>query len=333
MWESSGGEITVVPDSRYVHGLNPILLEVWGVTFWYYGLAYALGFLGSHLWVLWRRGGLGLPVREVWNLSILIAISGLIGGRVFDIVVYEWDYFTSQPSAILTIWRGGMASHGVILGAVLGISLFCCLHGRNFLRIADELVIPAAMFLGLGRIGNHINGEIYGYVTDVWWAVRFPYADGFRHPVALYDGMKNFLMIPLLLLVKRTTQPGEGRLLAHFVFWYGFLRLLVDYFRDYGSEFLGVGTGQYYNLLMAAAGFGMIVWLSRTSPKSSQDAQGLRESLQSLPSVSGDEIRSSIDAGLWLRAAILAALLFLCLTISSGWSQEGLRHLAARGGA
>jgi phosphatidylglycerol:prolipoprotein diacylglycerol transferase len=112
--------------------------------------------------------------------------------------------------------------------------------------------------VGVGRIGNFIDGQILGAVTDVWWAVKFPYAEGFRHPVTLYDSLKNFLMIPFLLAVRRASPPGRGMLLAHFVFWYGFGRFFVDLFREYPTTFFGVGTGQYFNSIMALSGLMLI---------------------------------------------------------------------------
>ena len=119
---------------------------------------------------------------------------------------------------MLRFWNGGMASHGVILGALAGILFFCLVYKRNVFVIADELVIPAALFLALGQIGNHINGEVYGYSTSVWWAIKFPYAEGFRHPVALYDGIKNLLLIPILFSVRRRVVAGTGYALGPFYF-------------------------------------------------------------------------------------------------------------------
>ncbi len=312
----------------FILNIDPVFVDVWGVKLWYYGLAYALGFFGMFLWVMLRRRSLGLSARQVWDLSIIFSMSSLIGGRAFEIFVYEWDLFRPDPLESLAFWHGGMASHGVILGALCGVLLFCLINRKKFLLIADDIVIPAALFLALGRIGNHINGEVYGYVTGVWWAVKFPYAEGFRHPVALYEAFKNLLLIPILIAVGRNSVPGQGRLLGNFIFWYGLLRIIVDYYRDYGSLFYGIGTGQLYNALMAIIGFLLIVRSARKDTKKTTDLNTLRFA----PAALIAKLPSGMNASICFRAILFFAILLFCLTIPSGWSQQWLHGLIARSG-
>ena len=120
-------------------------------------------------------------------------------------------------------------------------------------------MIPGAFLLGIGRIGNFIDGAIVGSVTQVGWAVQFPYAEGFRHPVVLYDGAKNILLVPYLLWVRRTN-PTPGATAARFVFWYAFPRIFIDLFRDYPTHRLALGTGQTLNIVMMIVG---VVLLAR----------------------------------------------------------------------
>jgi phosphatidylglycerol:prolipoprotein diacylglycerol transferase len=312
----------------FVLNIDPALLDIGGIKLWYYGLAYALGFLGIFVWLMRRRLTMGLPVNEVWSLSIIFAISSLIGGRVFEILVYEWDIYKVDPLEMLRFWHGGMASHGVILGALAGMLFFCFVYKRNVFVIADELVIPAAFFLALVKIGNHINGEVYGYSTGVWWAIKFPYAEGFRHPVALYEGIKNLLLIPILLSVRRRIIAIPGTLLAHFIFWYGFLRLFVDYFRDCGPELFGIGIGQYYNLLMAAVGLLLISHFSRRRYNRKTDLNTLRF----VPTAILSKIPSQMNTANYCKAIIFILLLLFSMTIPSGWSQEWLRQLIVNKG-
>ena len=312
----------------FVLNIDPVLLDIGGIKLWYYGLAYALGFFGIFLWLMKRRLTIGLPVNEVWDLSIIFAVSSLIGGRVFEIFVYEWDIFRMDPLEAFRFWHGGMASHGVILGALAGMFFFCLVYKRNVFVIADELVIPAALFLALGRIGTHINGEVYGYSTGVWWAVKFPYAEGFRHPVALYDGIKNLLLIPILLSVRRNVVAMPGMLMAHFIFWYGFLRLFVDYFRDYGPELFGISTGQYYNLLMVAVGLLIIRRFSRRRYNRKTDLNTLRF----VPAAILSKIPSQMNTANYCKAIIFIVLLLFSMVIPSGWSQEWLSQLIIKNG-
>lgn len=316
------------PTVHFVHRINPLLGELFGITLWYYGLTYSLGFLGIYLWFKRAQRRLGWTDRDVLDLSILVALGVLLGGRAFEIAFYEWSYYTQHPSQVFSYWRGGMATHGILLGGIVAIWLFSRLRGKSFLEIADEMVIPGAFLMGLGRIGNFIDGQIVGSVTDVWWAVKFPNADGFRHPVTLYDSLKNFMMIPLLLLVRRYASSGRGMLLAHFVFWYGFGRFFVDYFREYPTEVLGIGTGQYFNLLMAVVGLGLMMWFGNTrrgstavEPEGGKHAEPLRPD-----KATTRRRRRGFTSGLWLRRMVLTALLLFPLVIPTDWTQGNAKQ-------
>lgn len=306
----------MTPAPHFVHRIDPILVDLGGIRLWYYGLAYAVGFLGAHLWLRARRDRLGWRPEEVYDFSIFLAISILLVGHAFEIVFYEWAYYSRHPWQTLNYWNGGMSTHGVLLGAALGTWAFCRLRGRGFLALADELAIPAAFFMGVGRLGNFINGENYGPIAEVWWAVKFPYAEGFRHPVDLYDALKNFGVLCILLAVRKAGARARGMLLAHFVFWYGFLRLAIDLFREYGADFLGIGRGQYFNLAMALTGLALMLWSARRShgPRSAEVGMG------ALP------LRSP---RLWGRKAAFVSILLFSLTIPSGWSQGWLAELKA----
>ncbi len=302
----------------FVHRIDPVLSDLGGIRLWYYGLAYATGFLGIHLWLQWRRESLGWRREEVYECSLCLALCALAVGHAFEVLVYEWSYYRDHPVDLLNYWRGGMATHGVLMGATLGTWLFCRWRGRGFLAVADELVVPGAFFMAVGRIGNFINGENYGPVTEVWWAVKFPYADGFRHPVDIYDALKNLMIVPILLLVRMTSPGRRGLLLAHFVFWYGFLRLLIDLFRDYGAHFLGIGRGQYFNLAMAMAGLALMLWFALAGRR------------PRLPDPRPSDPRVHGAARLWQKRVAFATVLLFSLTIPSGWSQGWLEQLKGR---
>jgi phosphatidylglycerol:prolipoprotein diacylglycerol transferase len=302
---------------------------------YYYGLAYAIGFLGIHIWVRMRRRALGWSLPEVYDFCILFSLGVLLLGRVFAVVVYHWDYYSGHPDEVLSYWRGGMATHGVLLGGVSAMLLFCQLRGKSFLRLADEVVIPAAFFLALGRIGNFINGQISGTITNVWWAVKFPNVDGFRHPVTLYESLKNLILIPILLIVRRLSSPGRGMMAAHFILWYGFLRIFADIYRDHGAQLFGIGRNQYFNALMAVLGLVLIGIFARRTER-----QGAEYSPQ--PSATRDgrpgNPLSSLSSGesvpaFWLRRIAFAIILLFCLVVRSAWTPEVLEKRRAEGRA
>lgn len=319
------------PTAHLVHRINPLLGEVLGLKLWYYGLSYSLGFLGVYLWFKRAQRRLGWTDRDILDLSILVALGVLLGGRALEIAFYEWSYYTQHPSQVFSYWRGGMASHGILLGGIVAIWLFSRLRGKSFLVVADEVVIPAAFLMGVGRIGNFIDGQIVGSVTDVWWAVKFPNADGFRHPVTLYDSLKNFMIIPLLLLVRRGASPGRGMLLAHFVFWYGFGRLFVDYFREYPTEVLGIGTGQYFNLLMAVVGLSLMMWFGETRQGSTVAESEAGEHQEPLRPDKGSARpgQRGFRSGLWSRRVLFIALLLFPLVIPTDWTQGNAKQTDA----
>lgn len=171
--------------------------------------------------------------------------------------------------------------------------------------------------MGIGRLGNFIDGQIVGAVTDVWWAVKFPDADGFRHPVVLYDGAKNLLLIPCLLHVRRTN-PTPGAVAARFIFCYAFPRFFIDLFRDYPTHRLALGTGQTLNIVMALVGAALLYRsrlrrLGRLSQTTVSSSEGSR--LDGAPHL--------------LQRLAFASILLFCLTIPSNWTQD----VAARYGA
>jgi phosphatidylglycerol:prolipoprotein diacylglycerol transferase len=203
----------------------------------------------------------------------------------------------------------------LLLGAAVGLAGFTYQSRKQFLHLADALVIPGAFLMGMGRIGNFIDGQIVGAVTDLPWGVLFPDAERVRHPVVLYDGAKNLLLIPYLLWVRKTnSRPGATA--ARFVFWYAFPRIFIDLFRDYPTHRFALGTGQTLNIVMALLGLALIVRSRRKSSHAS--------TADTLPT------QAERRPALWQRFAF-AALLAFCLLIPSNWTQDvparyGKRH-------
>lgn len=305
----------------FIHTIEPVLLSIRGVNCYYYGLAYALGFLGVWGWLRWRRDTLCWSVGDVYDFSILFSLAVLLGGRLFAVFVYHWGYYRVHLLETLSYWQGGMASHGVLLGGIGAIWIFSAHRRCRFFRIADELAIPAAFLLALGRLGNFINGEIVGTPTDLWWGVKFPEVEGFRHPVTLYESLKNLLLIPILLTVQRRWRPGTGGITAHFVLWYGLLRIPCDCFRDHGAELFGIGRNQYFNAGMTAFGFALLVYL-RKRPR---PFDALRE-----PALGAAKPTGEPRWSLFSRGVLLAMIVLFSLVIRSAWTPQVLEEKRAR---
>ncbi|HUS12437.1 MAG TPA: prolipoprotein diacylglyceryl transferase [Pyrinomonadaceae bacterium] len=304
----------------FIHRIDPVFGEFAGFYLWFYGLSYSLGFLSIFLWFKRVRRQFGLTIDDIYSLTIYLAVGVLVGGRLIEVFFYEWPYYQAHLWQIPAVWLGGMSTHGVLLGVVVTTGLFCRFHGKSLLLIADQLVIPGSYLMGMGRIGNFIDGQIVGSITNICWAVQFPDAPGFRHPVVLYDGAKNFFILGLLLLLRRF-KPAPGILTAHFIFWYGFLRIFVDLFREYPTNLFGIATGQAFNIFMAALGALLLFRFSR---------KGAAKAYKVLKTLSVSE--SSTDwRRLWLKRIVFASLLLFSLTLPSDWTQDiparyGKRH-------
>jgi len=246
-----------------VYNFNLEIGRIFGVPIYWYGAVYTVGFLGVFLWFAARCKRLGWSVADALELAILMAAGILIFGRAFDILVYELDFYRQAPWTALDWWRGGMASHGVMLGGLVGLLLFCRWRRKPIIVTADELSVRAAFVMGIGRIGSFIEGGVIGSLTTMPWGVIYPNVAGPRHPVALYDGVKNFLLIPILLVVLKRFPPGRGIAIGTAIFLYAALRFGVDEFRDYEGGWLGIGQGQYFNLATAALGLVILIWAWR----------------------------------------------------------------------
>jgi len=308
----------------FVHNIDPIFGRIGGLYFWWYGLSYSLGFLGALLWIRRNRFKLAMSGKEVYDLAIFLAAGVIIGGRIVEVFFYEWDYYGDHIWHIPAVWLGGMSTHGIILGAIIGMILFSRLRHRSFFETSDMLVIAGAYIMGVGRIGNFIDGQIVGSLTDAWWGVQFPDLEGYRHPVVLYDGIKNLLLVPFLLLIRRTNPP-RGVLTAHFILWYGFLRIFVDFFREYRTDFLGFPPGQEFNIFMTLVGTFLIFWFYRNKKRISENTVYLQPIKREYKD--NDEIKN----GLWMRRVVFVFFVILPVIIPSDWTQDipsryGERH-------
>lgn len=237
----------------FVHNIDPIIFSISGVHFWWYGLSFTLGFLNAHLFLRRNRKSVGLSLPAVYDLTLFLAIGILIGGRSLVVINNEWAFYREHLLLIPSIWVGGFATHGLIFGGAAGVLIFCLLYRAPLRRLLDLLAISASIILGFGRIGNFIDGQIFGSLTDAPWGVKFPNVEGFRHPVVLYDGLKNFLLAPLLLGVRSRGVP-PGRIAVLFVLLYALLRIPIDLLREYPISMWGLPTGQTLNLIMVFVG-------------------------------------------------------------------------------
>ncbi|MHA1189303.1 MAG: prolipoprotein diacylglyceryl transferase [Alphaproteobacteria bacterium] len=290
------------------HDFNLTFAHIFGLPLYWYGAVYTIGFLGILGWFWSRRQAMGWSPANVFDYVIFISAGILIGGRAFDIAVYELDYYRVHPLHAFDWWRGGLATHGVLLGAAAGTAIFCKLRGKSFLATIDQAVVPAAFLFAIGRVGNFLEGGVIGSATTLPWGVLYPDLDSARHPVALYESAKNFAIIPILIWVLARYPAGRGVATGAFIFLYAALRFMVDLFRDYESAWLGLGKGQFFNLAMALIGLAIaVVCLRRNQPA---------------PPKNDSPVRTA-PIGL-LRIAIIAFLCLYPLGIPTSWTRVNI---------
>lgn len=238
--------------------INPAIIKLGTFEIRWYGLMYVLGFLiaGQIFKKLCRSGFMRFPEKEVDNYITYLLIGMLIGARFAFVFIYNWDSYSSNPMDIFAVWKGGLSFHGAVVGLVAATYLFARKHGAPFFSISDSLALAAGPGLFLGRMGNFINGELWGRVTDVPWAMIFPEGGPFpRHPSQLYEGILEGIILGLILWLIKSKVKIHGIISASFILGYGVFRFCIEYFREPDSQLgyffsLGWTMGQILCLIM-----------------------------------------------------------------------------------
>lgn len=254
--------------------IDPILLNLGPIHVRWYGLMYVLGFIASYTLVRkqiseFSYKALGLHFE---NLNMVLILSVIIGGRLGYVFFYNAPYYFRHPFEILATWNGGMSFHGACITLFLSGFWYCKKKGIDFWKAADIYVATVPIGLGLGRIGNFINQELYGRVTDSPLGIVFPNGGPLpRHPSQLYEALLEGLVLFLILwtLRKKPWQQSKywphGSISALFLVCYGIFRIIVENFRQpdqqIGFIYQSVTMGQLLSGTMITAG--TIVWLLR----------------------------------------------------------------------
>ena len=244
----------------FYHNINPILLKLGPFEIRYYGLFFVLGFVITYFMLIYlaKKRQLPLTKDDISDFLLYEIIGIILGARIIYVLVYNLKFYIINPLHILAIWQGGLSFHGGLIGAVIAGFIFCRKKKINFYELADIVVIPLALGLALGRIGNFTNGELYGRITNVSWAFKFPNVEGFRHPSQIYASLKNLFIFIVLWNAKNIKLP-RGFLFWLFVTLYSFLRFVVEFFREpdiqLGFFFGWLSMGQLLSIIMFTIGF------------------------------------------------------------------------------
>jgi phosphatidylglycerol:prolipoprotein diacylglycerol transferase len=251
--------------------LNPILVKLGPIRISWYGMMYFLGFIFSYLLVRYqvkKKKDFGISLEEVEGLYFYLILGLIIGARLGYVLFYDFPVYRSHPLEIFAVWHGGMSFHGGLIGVLMAILYFCRKKKKSFWKLSDLLVVTAPIGLGLGRIGNFINGELYGRVTQVPWGMIFPRGGPLpRHPSQLYESALEGGLLFLILWRVKDRKHADGTLSALFLLLYGVFRFVIEFFREPDVQLgfvLGpFSMGQVLCAVMIAAGSFLMIYLKR----------------------------------------------------------------------
>ena len=263
--------------------IDPVALHIGPLSVRWYGIMYLLGFSASYLLV---RHQINHPVRKeegtratipegfLDNLYASIIIGLLIGARLGYVIFYGWDIVRNDPLEVLAVWHGGMSFHGGLIGGIVAGVWRCRRTGVDPWHTADLIVVTAPIGLGLGRLGNFINGELFGRITDVPWAMVFPTGGPLpRHPSQLYELLLEGVLLFLILWLIRPFVKRDGIVTAVFLLCYGSFRIIAEFFREPDPQLGFIAgpftMGQILSAAMLLAGI-IVVVIAVRRPASSR---------------------------------------------------------------
>ncbi|MDK2848489.1 MAG: phosphatidylglycerol---prolipoprotein diacylglyceryl transferase [Desulfuromonadales bacterium] len=218
----------------YPH-IDPVIFRIGPLSVRWYGLMYLLGFLVAYFLIryLARLRRLEITSDQVADLLFYCVIGVIVGGRLGYVLFYDPIFYFKHPLLIFAVWQGGMSFHGGLLGVVVAVLLWCRRTGTNILMTGDILVTAASVGLGLGRIGNFINGELWGRTTRLPWGMVFPGGGPVpRHPSQLYEAFLEGIVLFCLLMFLHFRRVATGIPFFAFLAGYGCFRFLIELVRE-----------------------------------------------------------------------------------------------------
>ena len=253
--------------------IDPVAVDLGVIQIHWYGLMYLVGFGAA--WLLGRRRARRpdspLKPEQIADVVFYGALGAVLGGRLGYILFYNFGDYLAHPLNILKVWEGGMSFHGGLLGVIVALALYARKLKLSLLRLGDFVAPLAPLGLCAGRIGNFINGELWGRVTDGPWGMVFPSGGPLpRHPSQLYEAVLEGLVLFIILWIytakPRPTMAASGVFLAG----YGVFRFIVEFAREPDAHlgliaFNWLTMGQLLSAPMIVIGVIMVIWAYRNN--------------------------------------------------------------------
>ncbi len=271
---------------RIIHDFDPFLWRISGnFGIRWYALPYIIGFVLAYLFLkrVVRRGEIeNLNDETLDGYIVYLFIGVILGARFFHVFVFEFANYGFDPLRWIAVWRGGLSFHGGLVGGIVATYVFSRRYGVSFYALVDRVIIVAAFALGLGRIGNFINGEMPGTPYNGPFCVDYTQNHHMarppqecRHPTQLYEMAKNWLIMGVLYLEYRYLKPRPGVIFWTFVTLYGAIRFFLMFVRDEVRVVAGLTLSQLFSALMAVIGLVMLIQRARPSmPPARPEASG-----------------------------------------------------------
>ncbi len=248
--------------------IDPIIFSIGPVALRWYGMMYLVGFLGA-MFIANKaadKSGGEWTREQVSDLLFYGFLGVILGGRIGYVLFYQFDYFLAEPLYLFKIWAGGMSFHGGLLGVIAAVYLFARKTNKAFLTVGDFVAPLVPIGLGMGRLGNFINAELWGRQTDVPWAMVFP-TDPLqlpRHPSQLYEFFLEGVVLFAILYVITRKPRSLGLASGVFLIGYGVFRTIIEFFREpdahLGLYFSFITKGQILSVPMILGGI-LIIYL------------------------------------------------------------------------
>ena len=217
-----------------IHDINPIFISLGDFHIYWYGIMYLIAFLSAwyvgNLYI--KKNIVGINRDDFSDLMFYCFLGILIGGRVGYTIFYNFSYTLENPITIFYLWNGGMSFHGGFIGVILAIVYFCKKNKIPFFEISDFIVRLVPIGLFTGRVGNFINGELWGKPTDIIWGVIFPKIDNLpRHPTQIYEAILEGIVLFIILNFVFTEKLKASVMTSYFLILYSLFRFTVEFFR------------------------------------------------------------------------------------------------------
>ena len=258
---------------HFIWNINPIAIELGSLKVRWYGLFFISAFMIGQLLLIWMFKREKKDTTLVKKFVLYLMIGTLIGARLAHCFFYQPEYYLAHPIEILFIGKGGLASHGGMLGVILAAYIFALEHKFSFFWLIARLTIPGTVVATFVRFGNFFNSEILGIPTQHSWGIIFQKVDLIpRHPVQLYEAFASSMLLILLISVyKNSSEKFATRVLPGIFFFTLFLsRFFIEYFKTKQADYTlstPILTGQLLSIPFIVIGLLWIVWAYRTSAK------------------------------------------------------------------